>query len=395
MPARAEATTHRDHALTAFRALVLSDVALQDALGQIEDFAVFVTQAAEAARGRGVDLDAETLRARLHAPVADLVVPDGLPPLPGWLPAEVSRVDDRDVVTWLHFGRRRLTEPFYGDDLVKARWRPLNRLLSFRTPLLDLEAWASALPAIEPAGLVFHMSRCGSTLVAQMLAAPPRHVVLSEPAPLDAIVRLDDHDAAAKAVLLRAMVTVLGQARNPGEDRCFLKLDCWHTLSLPLFRRAFPDARWVFLYRDPVEVMVSHGRRRGAQMVPSLVAPAMFGIDLPGGVPNDDYCARVLAAVCEGAMQHIPEGGALMVNYPQLPEALFTTVLPHFGLAVSRDEADAMRCAAVRDAKAPEQAFSADGQGKQQAASEAVRAICEVRLGEVYRRLEALREEQA
>jgi hypothetical protein len=246
------------------------------------------------------------------------------------------------------------------------------------------------MPALEPAGLIFHMSRCGSTLAAQMLAASPANVVLSEAAPIDAVVQRADLDVDAKVALLRAMVAALGQAGD-GETKLFLKLDCWHSLDLPLFRRAFPDTPWVFLYRDPVEVLVSHTRRRGVQMVPELVPPSTFGIDLPDGVPNDDYCARVLAAVCEGAARHYPAGGGRLVNYRQLPQALFTDILPHFGVTVSETEAEAMRAATIRDTKTPEQAFSPDAQNKQQAATPVLRAICERRLGGVYQRLEAMR----
>ena len=227
-----------------------------------------------------------------------------------------------------------------------------------------------------------------------MLAASPSNVVISEAAPIDAIVQLNAHDETAKAALLRAMVAVLGQARNPGETRRFVKLDCWHSLDLPLLRRAFPDTPWVFLYRDPVEVMVSHARQRGMQMIPDLVPPTVFGIDLADGVPDDDYCARVLAAVCEGAVRHYPAGGGRLIDYRELPAALFATILPHFGVAPPEAEADVMRQAAVRDAKAPEQAFAPDGAAKRQAATAAVREICERRLGSVYRRLEALRERQ-
>jgi hypothetical protein len=215
-------------------------------------------------------------------------------------------------------------------------------------------------------------------------------VVLSEAAPLNAVTQRGDLDDDAKVALLRAMVAALGQARN-GESRLFLKLDCWHSRDLPLFRRAFPDTPWVFLYREPIEVMVSQTRRRGVQMVPSLVPPATFGVDLPNGVPNDDYCARVLAAVCEAAVRHYPVGGGRLVNYRQLPEALFTEILPHFGVTPSDVEASAMHAAAIRDAKAPEQAFTPDGQDKRQAATPALRAICERRLDTVYRRLEAMR----
>lgn len=389
MPARLETQTRGADTLAALRALVLPDAALQDALGDLEDFAVFAARTAEAARARGLEVDAETVRGLLHT-LPETPSIDGFAPTPGWLPAEVAQVDGRAAVAWLRFGQRRLAESFYDDSLVHQRFLPFNRLFAVRTPLDDLEAWVGALPALEPAGLVFHMSRCGSTLAARMLAASPAHVVLSEAAPINAITQRADLDDAAKVTLLRAMVAALGQARN-GESRLFLKLDCWHSRDLPLFRRAFPDAPWIFLYREPIEVMVSQTRRRGAQMVPSLVPPSTFGLDLANGVPDDDYCARVLAAVCEGAARYHPAGGGRLVNYRQLPEALFTEILPHFGVTPSDAEVGAMRAAALRDAKAPEQAFAPDVQDKRQAATPALREICERRLDAVYRRLEAMR----
>jgi len=388
MPASLETKTLASNPLTALRALVLSDVALQDALGDIEDFSVFAVRTSEAARAGGVDLDVTAIRDLLHAPPSPPSI-DGFTPTPGWLPAAVSQIGGHATVSWLRFGRRRLSESFYDDSLVRQRFLPFNRLCGVRTPLSDLQAWTAALHALEPAGLIFHMSRCGSTLTAQMLAVSPAHVVLSEAAPLNAATRADLDDD-ARVALLRAMVAALGQARN-GETRLFLKLDCWHSRDLPLFRRAFPNTPWVFLYREPIEVMVSQTRRRGVQMVPSLVPPSTFGVDLPDGVPNDDYCARVLAAVCDGAVGHFPAGGGLLVNYRQLPEALFTEILPHFGVTVSEVERQAMRAATVRDAKTPEQTFAPDAQDKQQAATPALRAICERRLASVYGQLEALR----
>lgn len=389
MPASLETKTPAVDALLSLRAMVLPDPALQDELGDIEDFAVFAARLAEAARARDLDLDAEAVKDLLYAPPRPPLV-DGFKPSPGWLPVDLAQIDAPATVAWLRFGRRRLTESFFHDSVTRQRHLPFSRLFGVRTPLGDLAAWADALPAREPAGLIFHMSRCGSTLAAQMLAASPANVVLSEAAPINAIVRRADLDDEAKVALLRAMVAAVGQARN-GETRLFLKLDCWHSLDLPLFRRAFPDTPWVFLYRDPVEVLVSQTRRRGVQMVPSLVPPSTFGIDLPDGVPSDDYCARVLAAVCGGAARHYPAGGGRLVNYRQLPEALFTEVLPHFGVTSSEAESQAMRAATVRDAKTPEQAFAPDAQDKQQAATPALREICERRLADVYGRLEALR----
>jgi hypothetical protein len=371
--------------LEALRDLILDDAALSEALDAIHDPDALAARTIEAAAAAGVAVEAADVRAAIQAasvpPARRVSAP------PGWLPAEVSDLDGRPVVSWRWFGRRRLAEPFYADDMMRAGYRPLNRLIRLSTPLPAPDD----RPLVAPDGLVFHMSRCGSTLVAQMLAAAPAHGVISEAPPIDAVLRLPIDDD-AKVEALRAMVAALGQSRA-GETRLFLKLDCWHVRDLPLFRRAFPDTPWVFVYREPVEVLVSHLRRRGVQMIPELVPSARLGLDTPVA-PDADYCAQVLAALCVAAASHYALGAGRLVNYAELPEALLAKVLPHFGVVPSDDETAAMRAATVRDAKAPEQVFAPDFQDKQAAATSALRAVCEQRLGAVYQRLEAIRAKQ-
>jgi hypothetical protein len=365
--------------LEALRDLILDDAALSEALAAIEDQDAFGAQAAQAAQAAGLPVEAAEIRAAIQTASVPPAERGSAPP--GWLPAEV---DSGPTVTWRGFGRRRLLEPFYADDVTRAGYRPLNRLVRLRTPLPA----PGDRPSHAPDGLIFHMSRCGSTLAAQMLAAWPANVVISEAPPIDAVLRLEADDE-TKVARLRAMVAALGQARA-GESRLFLKLDCWHVRDLPLFRRAFPDTPWVFLYREPVEVLVSHLRRRGVQMIPELVPSARLGLDTPIA-PDADYCAQVLAALCEAAARHHAAGGGRLVNYRDLPQALLTRVLPHFGVAPSDDEAATMRAAGSRDAKAPDQGFVPDGEAKRREADDDLRAICERRVGQAYRRLEALR----
>lgn len=378
-------------AFARFQALVLGDASLRNLLGSIEDVAAFVDAAAEAARLCGLDLTADDLEALLRSRARPILV-DGVEVPSGWLPAEVAQDGARPVVDWIYFGRRRLVEPFYEASLRVAQRLPFNQLFRVRTPLAELETRPGATRR-RPDGFIFHMSRCGSTLAAQMLAALDRHVVVSEAPPLDAVVQLGRADIgdAAQVALLRAMVGALGQARNPGEVRYFVKLDSWHILALPLFRRAFPDAPWVFLYRDPVEVMVSQARQRGVQMVPDFVPPSLYGLDLPGGVPDEDYRARVLAVICQAAVDGHAGGGGLLVNYRQLPDALASSILPHFGIAPTAEERRAMAQAALRDAKAPSSRFSADSTTKQQATTQAIQAACARHLARVYGRLEDIR----
>ena len=129
--------------------------------------------------------------------------------------------------------------------------------------------------------------------------------------------------------------SALGQPRH-GETHYFIKLDCWHTAALPLFRHAFPDVPWVFLYREPVEVLMSQLTMPGTQMVPGLLGPDVLGLESsydPTNLP--DYYARALAKVCEPAARHVGDGKGLLINYRQLPQAVFTTILPHFGFAMN------------------------------------------------------------
>jgi hypothetical protein len=147
----------------------------------------------------------------------------------------------------------------------------------------------------------------------------------------------------------------------------------------------------VFLYRDPVEVLVSQMRQRGTQMVPEFIHPSLYGIESFNGAETEDYCAKVLRAICCAVLDHFCEGGGLLVNYRELPEALFTQILPHFDVSCDARERETMRATARRDAKAPAFDFSADSAGKQNEATPAVRAAAEKHLGSIYQELEALR----
>jgi hypothetical protein len=308
-------------------------------------------------------------------------------PGPGWLPARVRREAGELMLDWVWFGQQRLTEPFYEESLAKA-FGGAGRRVS--TPLAALADQPAPPNGLEPTGLIFHMSRCGSTLVSQMLAACEANIVVSEAPPIDGVVRSGLPDA-DRVALLRAMARALGQTRNPGESRLFIKLDSWHACALPLFRAAFPATPWVFLYREPSAVMVSHARRAGMQMVSELVAPGFYGLDEDERTWGEDYIARVLGAICDAAAQGYAGGGGLLVNYDALPQALWTRILPHFGLAPSADELATMAAAAAFDAKAPDTRFIPDAEAKSQATTPVIAAAVERRLARVYGRLEALR----
>jgi hypothetical protein len=387
-----------------FCALVLEDPSLQQALREIAGADEFIVALLDAARERGLPLAAQDVRAAMHerALAIDNLVESEVKatPLPpdGWLPIRASWQRGELYVHWAHFGERRLRDPFFEGDVRSCLFAPFNRLFRHVTPIETLAVWLKTRPHLEPSGFIFHMSRCGSTLVSQMLAALPSNIVVSEASPIDTVVQANrwrpDLSEDRQARWLNSIIGALGRKRAGDEQRYFVKLDCWHTLALPLFRRAFPDVPWVFLYRDPVEVLVSQLRIPGTQMIPGGTGPNLYGIERSYGPGTaEDYYAQVLAKVIEPAVAHYASGGGLLVNYRQLPEALFTAILPHFGVACGAADRAAMTEAARYDAKAPGFEFAPDSGAKQRSATPIARAAADRWLGDLYRRLEVLRAE--
>ncbi len=385
---------HAVPALDRFRTDVMADAPIQQRLAEQHDAAEFTRIAIEWATARGIAITADDLQARPD-PLGVLGRPPhigtGWPPAQ-WLPVRVA-LDDPGV-DWCHFAGERLAESFYADTVRHIRARPFNRLIRCRTPL---DAFVDAArDGLAPDGFVFHMSRCGSTLVAQMLAAVPDHIVVSEAEPLDGIVQLPlflpGTSGERHVEALRAMIAALGRDRTGRSRRYFVKLDSWHARALPLFRRAFPDTPWIFLYRDPLEVLVSQMRQRGAQTMPGVLPPQVFGF-APGEeeIPEVDYVARVLGRICEAAIDGLGLGGGMLVDYGELPGAVLDRILGHFGAEPDAGERALTQATARRNAKAPATTFDGDGQQKRRDADDATRAAAERHLADVYARLTAMR----
>jgi hypothetical protein len=371
-------------ALDRFRSLVLGDETLETALAAIDEPGAFAAAALAAAAAHAIPLaeadlapalDTDPLGLARFAPVA----PSRRWPSAGWLAVDIVDTGSGPAVDWAHFGGETLSEPFFAGNARRAIARPFNRLLRWQTPVADFVREAEPRPA--PGGLIFHWSRCGSTLVSQMLAALPGSISISEARPLDLAVHCADPQ------LLRAMAAALG--RRSGEDRCFLKLNCWHAIALGLFRSAFPQTPWVFLYRDPVEILVSHFIVPAPEMVPGAIPPRIFGLD-PDSRASADYEARILARVAESAIAANATGGGRFVAYSALPDAVGDVVLPHFGVHCGLGDQAAMAAATRQDAKRPANRFAGDGKAKRDSATGEVREAARRHLDTVYERLQAL-----
>ena len=304
------------------------------------------------------------------------------------------------MVRWCFTEGIEFTDPFF-HQTVEHCMKDLFRLLFWReTDIVALAHLAIASPGLDPAGFIFHTSRSGSTLVAQMFASLPSALVMSEPDPLDTVLRAQTAFAGVSDAdtvdWLRWMVSALGQQRIAGQSRLVVKLDAWAILCWPAIRRAFPDTPCVFVYRDPTEVVLSQLGHRGFHMVPGTLPAASFGlseVELSSLSPSQ-YCAAVLARLCEAALPAARDGSLMLIDYASLPHAVSDTVAPHFGFEVGPPELALFASVAERDAKNPVVPF-VRGAANHTRDTPELRAIVDGRVGSVYAALEAIRESRS
>lgn len=320
-------------------------------------------------------------------------------PLDGWVPIRVYPEAGQLRVDWCHLGDTRFHEPFFNETVERRLRHPFALLFRPQTSLDALVERQASRPGLPLRGLVFHMSRCGSTLVSQMLAALPWCRVLSEAGPIDSVLRahltLPGVSDETRTSWLRVVVAALGQQQHPEERALFLKLDAWHTLELPLLQRAFPGVPWIFLYREPVEVMASHLKHRGAHMLPGLLEPALLGLAAPdaSGMTLEEYGARVLARICQAGLEgyRARTNPARLVSYRQLPEAVPELLAGLFGQDVTPEDLERMRSAGQRDAKNPVISFEDDSAEKARGVTAVAREVAERFILPVHDALEAAR----
>ena len=129
----------------------------------------------------------------------------------------------------------------------------------------ETEEESLGISVMPPAGFVFHESRVGSTLVANALTAmdPDGHRVYSESDPINrALAACGDGftkcDMETNVEVLRDVVFLMGRTSSQSEKKMFFKVSSVGSKRIDVMRQAFEYVPWLFVFRDPVQTMMSH-----------------------------------------------------------------------------------------------------------------------------------------
>jgi hypothetical protein len=321
----------------------------------------------------------------------------------------------------------------------------------------------------SPNAVIFHESKCGSTLMTNTLAAfaAPHHtrVYVEAPPPLTALQACELHASAtprrcakeSHQALIQDVFYMMGRIHGATlPQHVFHKIHSTGVQSMDAFVQAMPTTPWVFVYRNSIEVMMSHfsnyspggGGTKARhtpeclqqygqpawQQPPQLVSwVEKLGKQL-SQLTAEEYCAAHMAGLALSAIQEHERTQQLalninihavpilqaqqnmtedhhalaapphwFVNYNELPYMVWETLLPSLLVhPVDRTDIDRMRTAASmkvhsrhkQDNNKPEQHWTEDGTMKQGTAPASIRDAVALYLDPIYEQLEAIRQKR-
>ena len=282
--------------------------------------------------------------------------------LKNWIPYRLDKHEGDPQCRWLFLGNETITEPFFADTIAKCKKLSHNsQLRRCISNTAVLQEWAVYNEAIQPTAIIFHVSRCGSTLVSQLLGLNLENIVLSEVPFFDELIRLGYREKKDISSLLKAAISFYSKRRNEAQKRVYIKTDSWHIHFYQMFRELYPDTPFVFLYRNPVEVLRSQQKNRGMHAVPGVVEPEIFGFEIESMLKFslDEYLARVL----EGYFQKIidivtSDSKTIAIEYRRDAVKMMQQIAAFTGAALSDNEIEIMKQRSGFHGKYPEQLFA-------------------------------------
>ena len=200
---------------------------------------------------------------------------------------------------------------------------------------------------LSPAGFIFHVGRCGSTLLAKVLSSLDQHIVIKEAEPVQQLLGVEYEEVFRniRERYFQSLLNIYGHRRLPVHERFFVKFSSNHIKRLEMIRGLYPGVPWLFLYRNPYEIIPT-----------SLEGPAWFirNKNTPEGafdaaLPIESveqmsdlaFSVQVESSTLRIAIENTCDH-CLFVDYKQLKPENLPKILRFFGLKVAGEEYDKM-----------------------------------------------------
>lgn len=261
-------------------------------------------------------------------------------PHPVWYPTHVNLKHPESAVRWVDLSGLVFDDPFFHHTVKRAAGRESVVLPLGTTPP------GAAQPSMAPSAFIFHVSRCGSTLLCNIFRALNDAHVVAEPQPVTSLLTpyiddvwpyaADDWEQKRDHLLVQ-MMQRLGQPPKPpvgSASRYIVKFTSYSATRMAVIRALWPQVPIVFLVREPEEVMASNMDRSPVWMKlfqNSRQARNVFGwAEDVRPASREDFAARAFGQLCQSATLHKGQP-SLVMDYRELVSGGWNRIFEFLG----------------------------------------------------------------
>jgi len=314
----------------------------------------------------------------------------------GVIPVDIDLENERLI--WMNVGDYHFSESFFFVSIERLR---NTKLHSFSSDLSVLDSDKLIEDTLYPSGFIFHMGRCGSTLLSKALAKSEGHLVISEAPPHFLIWSIWNEDWENPFVYTeehlrkyKNLILAMGRKRRSGYEAHFIKFTTFNIMYIDFIRRVFPDVPVIFLYRDPAEVMVAFSEQGPGWQ---RFKDSAFGAFVAGCSLNQvkamsaqSFHEHFLYQFMSAALQ-ASSRGMIFMNYKELTPNNLPLILKIFNRRASDEELNRMKEQFEFHAKDDDQQvrFIPDTAEKRGKINPEITELVSMRLIHLYRQLES------
>jgi len=260
-----------------------------------------------------------------------------------FFPIEVNFPFRKPMVLLEDFPEESFKAPFLSRVLKENILGKRNiKALSF-----DLyEKYLNENSILKPSGFIFHTSRTGSTLVGQMLSELNNCRVVSESSVLNnyfsktCIKNIGDY----KRRDYEKLFLGYSISYKAPLEHLFFKFPSWAVHFMSELLKIFPNTPWIYLYRDPLEVIVSNLQKKSFQFDLKKKHPAFstYLTQLPHAqiknYSEEQLIAKLLERNLDSILKILPAKNGMILNYQNIKSSFEANVLPHLKIKPTRSE---------------------------------------------------------
>jgi len=293
--------------------------------------------------------------------------------LNNWYPIKLYSENNELKCRWKYFKGIEFTDPFFNETILKASCLEINsRQYRSVSDLNILTELANTIHPVEPTAFIFHISRCGSTLLSQTLGLHDEHIILSEVSFIDDLLKLLTIDEwlinVEYQAILKAAIGLYGRRNSTNKKRLFIKTDSWHLYYLPLFRLLYPSTPFLLLFRKPDEVLYSQQKKRGMHAVPGLISDSILGIKSnKTNIANfDGHMIKVIESYYASLNKFTQNDDlSFLANYDEGIEQIINRLANYINIDIDENYRKLINERCLYNAKFPDQVFKVEYSNKE------------------------------